>query len=178
MASTIIIAPSSSVRRATPIGLEHLRKKIPHYFHASLDVRDREGVLRFVDEVRPDLIVHAAAQPSHDRAAAIPFLDFEVNAVGSLHLLEEGRRSCPESPFIHMSTNKVYGDRPNHISLKGLDRRFEYADPAFEQGIPEDFSIDQSTHSLFGASKLSSDILVQEYGRYFICRPAASAAAA
>lgn len=147
--------------------LERLRAEIPGYAHAPLDIRDREGVLALVGQVRPDLIVHTAAQPSHDRAAQIPFLDFEVNALGTLHLLEAARRFCPESPFIHMSTNKVYGDRPNRIALRELATRFEYDDPAFEHGIAEDFSIDQSMHSLFGASKVAGDVLVQEYGRYF-----------
>ena len=117
--------------------LERLRREIPGYRHSALDIRDRERVLELLDEVRPELIIHAAAQPSHDRAADIPFLDFEVNALGTLHLLEAARRSCPESPFIHMSTNKVYGDRPNGIALRELDTRFDYADPAFEHGIPE-----------------------------------------
>jgi len=147
--------------------LEQLRREIPDYRHAALDIRDREGVLAFIDHLRPDLIIHTAAQPSHDRAAAIPFLDFEVNALGTLHLLEAARRSCPESPFIHMSTNKVYGDRPNAIPLNETETRFDYADPEFQHGIPEEFSIDQSKHSLFGASKVAADIMVQEYGRYF-----------
>jgi CDP-paratose 2-epimerase len=147
--------------------LERLRQEIPDYKHAGLDIRDRDGVLALFDEVRPGLVIHTAAQPSHDRATSIPFLDFEVNALGTLHLLEAARRSCPESPFIHMSTNKVYGDRPNRIALRELDTRFDYDDPAFANGIPEDLSIDQSKHSLFGASKTAGDILVQEYGRYF-----------
>jgi len=147
--------------------LERLRREIPGYQHQALDIRERDKLLAFVDELRPNLIIHTAAQPSHDRAASIPFLDFEVNAVGTLHMLEAARRSCPESPFIHMSTNKVYGDRPNQIALKELETRFEYDDPAFENGIPESFSIDQSKHSLFGASKVASDVMVQEYGRYF-----------
>ncbi len=147
--------------------LERLRREIPGYQHSALDIRDRDGVLELLDQLRPDLIIHTAAQPSHDRAAAIPFLDFEVNALGTLHLLEGARRSCPESPFIHMSTNKVYGDRPNTIALTETALHYEYADPAFEHGIPEDFSIDQSKHSLFGASKVASDVMVQEYGRYF-----------
>ena len=104
--------------------LEHLRREIPGYRHAPLDIRNRDGVLALIDELRPDLIIHTAAQPSHDRAAAIPFLDFEVNALGTLHLLEAARRSCPESPFIHMSTNKVYGDRPNAILLSETTTRF------------------------------------------------------
>jgi len=144
-----------------------LRQTLPRYRHVALDIRDREGVLSLVRDCRPNLIIHTAAQPSHDRAAQIPFLDFEVNAVGTLNLLEAMRQFCRDTPFVHMSTNKVYGDRPNQIALLELDRRWEYADPAYEHGIPESFSIDQSKHSLFGASKVAGDILVQEYGRYF-----------
>jgi CDP-paratose 2-epimerase len=144
-----------------------LQETLPRFHHHELDVRDRSGLLDLVADVRPGLIVHAAAQPSHDRAAGIPFDDFDTNAGGTLNLLEAARRYCSESPFIHMSTNKVYGDRPNTIRLKELDTRWEYDDPAFAEGIPESFPIDQSTHSLFGASKLASDVLVQEYGRYF-----------
>ena len=147
--------------------LERLRRDVPGYRHEALDIRNREGVLALVKALRPNLIVHTAAQPSHDRAAAIPFLDFEVNALGTLHMLEAARQFCPESPFIHMSTNKVYGDRPNTILLRELETRWEYADAAFENGIAEDFPIDQSKHSLFGASKVAADVMVQEYGRYF-----------
>src|ERR1700722_9392173 len=143
-----------------------LQREIPGYRHEALDIRNRDGVLALMKELSPDLIIHAAAQPSHDRAAAIPFLDFEVNAVGTLNLLEAARRSCPESPFIYMSTNKVYGDRPNTIALRELPTRWDYADPAYEHGIAEDFSIDQSKHSVFGASKVAGDVMVQEYGRY------------
>jgi CDP-paratose 2-epimerase len=144
-----------------------LKQRIPDYTHAALDIRNRDELLPFVASLKPDLIIHAAAQPSHDRAAAIPFLDFEVNALGTLHMLEAARQSCPESPFIYMSTNKVYGDRPNTIPLKELETRWEYDDPAFANGIAEDFSIDQSKHSIFGASKVAGDVMVQEYGRYF-----------
>jgi CDP-paratose 2-epimerase len=147
--------------------LERLRREIPNYSHHAIDIRDRDAVLSLIDQLRPSLIVHTAAQPSHDRAAAIPFLDFETNALGTLHMLEAARRSCPESPFIHMSTNKVYGDRPNSIALTELETRWDYADPAHVNGIAEDFPIDQSKHSLFGASKVAADIMVQEYGRYF-----------
>lgn len=147
--------------------LERLQREIPRYVHSSLDIRQRDEVIKLLEDVRPDLIVHTAAQPSHDRAASIPFLDFEINAVGTLNLLEACRHSCPDSPFVHMSTNKVYGDRPNTIPLVELDTRYEYGDPAYAEGVPETFPIDQSTHSLFGASKLAGDILVQEYGRYF-----------
>ncbi|HTF99099.1 MAG TPA: NAD-dependent epimerase/dehydratase family protein [Nitrospirota bacterium] len=138
-----------------------------NFEHHELDIRDRGGVLALVARIMPAVIIHTAAQPSHDRAAAIPFDDFDTNAVGTLNLLEAARRSCPESPFIHMSTNKVYGDRPNTIALRELETRWDYDDPAYANGIPETFSIDQSKHSLFGASKVASDIMVQEYGRYF-----------
>ncbi len=144
-----------------------LRREIPNYQHEAVDIRDRARLLALFDKIRPNLIVHAAAQPSHDRAAAIPFLDFEVNALGTLHMLEAARQFCPESPFIHMSTNKVYGDRPNTIRLKETPTRWDYDDPAYAHGIAEDFSIDQSKHSLFGASKVASDVMAQEYGRYF-----------
>ena len=144
-----------------------LEAEVPGYQHAAVDIRDRDAVLRIVEDTRPGLIIHTAAQPSHDRAAAIPFLDFEVNALGTLHLLEAARRFCPEAPFVHMSTNKVYGDRPNMLPLKELPTRWDYADPAYEHGIAEDFPIDQSTHSIFGASKVAADVMVQEYGRYF-----------
>lgn len=139
----------------------------PTFRHAELDIRDRAGVLKLVADVAPDFIVHAAAQPSHDLAASRPFDDFDVNAVGTLNLLEAARRHAPEAVFVHMSTNKVYGDRPSAVRLKELPTRWDYADPAYEPGIPEDFPIDQSKHSLFGASKVAADVMVQEYGRYF-----------
>jgi CDP-paratose 2-epimerase len=137
------------------------------FVHHELDIRDRQGVIDLIAQVKPDAIVHTAAQPSHDRAAAIPFDDFDTNAVGTLNMLEAARRACPESPFVHMSTNKVYGDRPNTIALKELETRWDYDDPAYTHGISEDFSIDQSKHSLFGASKVAADVIAQEYGRYF-----------
>jgi len=142
-------------------------REFSSYHHRDLDIRDREDILDLMRDLRPGLIVHAAAQPSHDRAAAIPFLDFEVNAVGTLNLLEAARQFCAETPFVHMSTNKVYGDRPNRIPLTELETRWEYADPSFLEGIPESFSIDQSKHSIFGASKVAGDVMAQEYGRYF-----------
>jgi CDP-paratose 2-epimerase len=151
----------------TSWSLDRLRRAIPDYRHENTDIRDRDRVLALVKELRPDVIVHSAAQPSHDRAASIPFLDFEVNALGTLHLLEAARQFCPETPFIHMSTNKVYGDRPNTLPLVEMETRWDYSDPAYEHGIAEDLPIDQSTHSLFGASKAAGDLLVQEYGRYF-----------
>jgi CDP-paratose 2-epimerase len=147
--------------------LERLRKAHPSFQHHELDIRDRIGVRALVKEVQPQAIVHAAAQPSHDLAAKRPFDDFDVNAVGTLNMLEAVRGSCPEAPFIHMSTNKVYGDRPNVIRLEELATRMDYADLTYKDGIAEDFPIDQSKHSVFGASKVAADIMVQEYGRYF-----------
>ena len=144
-----------------------LQAELARFTHHELDIRDRQGVLDLVAAIRPAALVHTAAQPSHDRAAAIPFDDFDTNAVGTLNLLEAARRSCPESPFVHMSTNKVYGDAPNRIPLVEQPTRWEYADPAYAAGIPETFSIDASKHSLFGASKVAADVMVQEYGRYF-----------
>ena len=147
--------------------LKELQDSIPDFTHHELDIRDRTKVLDLIKEVKPDAIVHAAAQPSHDKAASIPFDDFDVNAVGTINLLEAVRQFCTESPFVHMSTNKVYGDGPNNIKLKELDKRWEYDDSKFVDGIPETFSIDQCKHSLFGASKVAADVMVQEYGRYF-----------
>jgi CDP-paratose 2-epimerase len=146
---------------------QRLVESLPGFRHHELDIRNRQGVLDLVKVLRPVGIIHTAAQPSHDRAAAIPFDDFDTNAVGTLNLLEAARQFCPEAPFIHMSTNKVYGDRPNTIPLKELETRWDYDDPAFMNGISELFSIDQSKHSLFGASKVAADVMVQEYGRYF-----------
>lgn len=146
---------------------KRLATELSGFIHHELDIRDRASVLALVKEIKPDAIVHTAAQPSHDRAAAIPFDDFDTNAVGTLNLLEAARQAAPEAPFVHMSTNKVYGDAPNRIALKELDTRWDYADAAYENGIAENFTIDQSKHSLFGASKVAADVMVQEYGRYF-----------
>lgn len=146
---------------------QRLLENYENFEHIELDIRDRARVQECIKSLQPDLLVHTAAQPSHDLAASRPFDDFDVNAVGTLNLLEAVRQSCPETVFVHMSTNKVYGDRPNTISLKELETRWDYDDPNYDQGIPEHFSIDQSKHSLFGASKVAADIMVQEYGRYF-----------
>jgi len=151
----------------TSWNLERLRGVTRRFEHRDVDVRDRESILRALAEDRPDLIVHCAAQPSHDLAASRPFDDFDVNAVGTLNLLEGARRSCPESPFVFVSTNKVYGDAPNELELVELETRFDYADPAYREGIDESMRIDATMHSLFGASKVAADVLVQEYGRYF-----------
>jgi len=146
---------------------QRLVNRHPNLVHHELDLRDRRGVEDLVSSIKPDAIVHCAAQPSHDLAAFRPFDDFDVNAVGTLNVLEAARQYCPEAPFVHMSTNKVYGDAPNRIALRETQTRWDYADPDFANGIAENFSIDQSMHSLFGASKVAADVMVQEYGRYF-----------
>jgi CDP-paratose 2-epimerase len=147
--------------------LERLRKTTRRFTHYHRDIRDREGMLRLIDELRPQLIIHCASQPSHDLAKDRPFDDFDVNAAGTLNLLEAARRFCPESPFIFMSTNKVYGDAPNELPLVEQETRWEYARPEDYHGIGETCRIDASLHSLFGASKVAADVMVQEYGRYF-----------
>ncbi|MEH2285007.1 MAG: NAD-dependent epimerase/dehydratase family protein [Nostoc sp.] len=146
---------------------KRLASELKGFVHHEIDIRDRTAILDLIDSLRPDAIVHTAAQPSHDLAASIPFDDFETNAVGTLNLLEATRQFVPDAPFVHMSTNKVYGDAPNEIPMVELATRWDYADSAYEHGIPESFRIDQSKHSLFGASKVAADIMVQEYGRYF-----------
>jgi len=146
---------------------KRLVETFPAFQHVELDIRNRDGVLKLLADVKPQLIVHTAAQPSHDLAASRPFDDFDVNAVGTLNMLEATRRAAPEAVFVHMSTNKVYGDAPNSIRLKELPTRWDYDDPVYEHGIAESFTIDQSKHSLFGASKVAGDVMVQEYGRYF-----------
>ncbi len=144
-----------------------LESTCKRFRHQELDIRDRAAVDQLFNEHPFDLVIHAAAQPSHDLAASRPFDDFDVNAVGTLNMLEACRRHRPDAVFIHMSTNKVYGDGPNHVPLKELETRWDYADPAYEHGIAEDFSIDHTLHSLFGASKVAGDVLAQEYGKYF-----------
>jgi len=147
--------------------LERLKGATRHFRHAPLDIRDRDAVLALFRENRFDLIIHCAAQPSHDKAAEIAFLDFEVNAMGTVNLLEAARQHCRDSAFIFMSTNKVYGDAPNEKSLVETPTRYDYSDPADYEGIDESCRIDRTTHSLFGASKVAADIYAQEYGRYF-----------
>jgi CDP-paratose 2-epimerase len=147
--------------------LERLQAATRHFTAHDLDVRDRAGLARLVRDVRPDLVVHCAAQPSHDLAAQRPFDDFDVNAGGTLNLLEAVRQHRPDAPFVHMSTNKVYGDAPNELPLVEHETRFDYADPEDCHGIAETCRIDGTLHSVFGASKLAADVMVQEYGRYF-----------
>ena len=154
-------------RGDTAPNLERLRAATRRFTHHNRDIRDRAEMLRLFEDLRPDLVVHCAAQPSHDLAAKRPFDDFEVNAVGTLNLLEAAHRWAPESPFAFMSSNKVYGDGPNELPIVELETRWEYADPDDWNGIAENFRVDSTMHSLFGVSKLAADTMVQEYGRYF-----------
>ncbi len=152
---------------STYTNLKRIKEKFSNYKHFNVDIRNRSEIYEIINDLRPSAIVHTAAQPSHDKAASIPFLDFEVNALGTLNLLEAVRSSCKDSPFVHLSTNKVYGDRPNKVDLIEKETRWEYKGDLYKKGISEDMSIDNCTHSLFGVSKASSDLMVQEYGRYF-----------
>jgi CDP-paratose 2-epimerase len=147
--------------------IAQLKSKYKNFYNFEIDIRDKDVILGLFKKIKFDIVIHTAAQPSHDKAASIPFEDFETNANGTLHLLEAVRQYNKDCIFIHMSTNKVYGDKPNTLNLVELDTRYEYADLEYTNGINENFSIDQSKHSLFGASKVAADIMVQEYGRYF-----------
>jgi len=151
----------------TTWSLNQIKKQFKGFSNFNIDIRDRDQVLKLVKDINPGAIVHTAAQPSHDLAASRPFDDFDVNAVGTLNLLEANRRVDPTVPFVHMSTNKVYGDAPNYLNLNELETRYDYADFEYYNGIKESFTIDQSKHSIFGASKVAADVMVQEYGRYF-----------
>ena len=151
----------------TTWNLERLRRCTRNFTHYNIDIRDRTALEDLFRVNRFDLIVHCAAQPSHDKARDIPVLDFEVNALGTVNLLEAMRLNCPEAVFIFLSTNKVYGDAPNEFPLKELETRWDYARPDDYNGITENCRIDRTLHSLFGASKASADLMAQEYGRYF-----------
>lgn len=146
---------------------QRLIDRFSNFRHVEVDIRNRAQVVAELGLIKPDAIVHTAAQPSHDLAASRPFDDFDTNAVGTMNMLEATRLSCTDAPFVHMSTNKVYGDAPNEIPLVENGSRWDYADSQYENGIDENFRIDRSKHSLFGASKVAADIMVQEYGRYF-----------
>jgi CDP-paratose 2-epimerase len=151
----------------TSNNIKQLEADFPSFKNYALDIRSRDAVLSFIKDIRPGAVIHTAAQPSHDLAASRPFDDFDVNAVGTLNLLEANRCTDVTVPFVHLSTNKVYGDAPNFLHLVEDDTRYDFKDPAYYNGINENFPIDQSKHSLFGASKLAADVMVQEYGRYF-----------
>lgn len=169
-----VVGADNNMRQAFfgPVGntlwnLERLKRSTRRFSPVPLDIRDRDGVMNLFREHRFDLIVHCAAQPSHDKAADIAMLDFEVNALGTVNLLEATRQYCRDATFIFMSTNKVYGDAPNEKPLRELETRYDFADPADYDGIDESCRIDSTLHSLFGASKLAADVYAQEYGRYF-----------
>src|ERR1700730_5917845 len=147
--------------------LERLKGVTQQFTHAAFDIRDRAAIEELFTDHRFDLIVHCAAQPSHDKAREIPLVDFEVNALGTVNLLEATRLHCPDAVFLFLSTNKVYGDAPNEIPLKELDTRYDYARPEDFKGVTETCRIDRTLHSLFGASKAAADRVAQEYGRYF-----------
>ncbi len=151
----------------TSWNLERLLRETKRFEHNHLDVRERESIMALFERHRPALVVHCAAQPSHDLAASRPFDDFDINAVGTLNLLEASRRWSPDAPFVFLSTNKVYGDAPSELEFVELETRWDYADPTYRDGIDETMRIDETMHSLFGASKVAADVLVQEYGRYF-----------
>lgn len=149
---------------------ERLQKQYKNYFALDIDIRDETAISMVFGRYRQniELIIHAAAQPSHDWSAKEPLTDFTINAHGTMILLEAARRHCPEAVFIFTSTNKVYGDAPNRLPLKENNTRWELPeDHEWFDGIPETMSIDMSLHSIFGASKVAADVLVQEYGRYF-----------
>jgi CDP-paratose 2-epimerase len=147
--------------------LQRLKDSTKRFAHAELDIRDRQGIDELFKTHRFDLIVHCAAQPSHDKARDIPLLDFEVNALGTINLLEATRQHCREAVFVFLSTNKVYGDAPNEIPMKELETRYDYARSEDFDGVDETCRIDRTLHSLFGASKAAADLVAQEYGRYF-----------
>jgi len=151
----------------TTFNRQRLLATCKRFRHVSIDIRDRDGIDALFRDTPIDLVIHAAAQPSHDLAASRVFEDFEVNALGTLNLLEACRKHRSNAAFILVSTNKVYGDAPNHLPLKEMATRYEYADAAFANGISESLTIDQSTHSLYGVSKAAGDLLAQEYGKYF-----------
>jgi len=145
--------------------VQALSQDIKSYRHYSVDIRDRHTMREICERERPDFIIHAAAQPSHDKAASIPYDDFDVNAVGTMNLLVAARDFCPDSPLCFTSTNKVYGDRPNKLALVEMEKRYDYAEG--RNGIDESMSIDSCLHSIFGASKVAADVMCQEFGRYF-----------
>jgi CDP-paratose 2-epimerase len=158
--------PSASTAHVT----ERLERRYDEFQSVDMDIRDRDGVLRLFEQHAGDLelVIHTAAQPSHDWAAKEPETDFTVNANGTLNLLEAARLHCPDATFIFCSTNKVYGDLPNHLPLVDLGTRLELPeDDRYHEGIDTSMSIDRSMHSLFGVSKAAADLMVQEYGRYF-----------
>jgi CDP-paratose 2-epimerase len=172
--ASLVLGVDNNMRREffgpagdTTWNLRGLLRATRHFRFRDLDVRNREGVAALLGEFGFDLVLHCAAQPSHDKAREIPLVDFDVNAGGTLNLLEATRQHCKEAVFIQMSTNKVYGDAPNELPMVELPTRFDYARSEDHAGISEMCRVDRSLHSIFGASKLAADILAQEYGRSF-----------
>lgn len=151
----------------TAWNLKRVQAITKNFRHHNADIRDRQAMSKMMFELKPDFVIHCAAQPSHDLAASRPFDDFDVNALGTMNLIEAVRPAAPEAVFCFMSTNKVYGDAPNELALKELETRWEYAQARDYDGIDEGMRIDRCKHSLFGASKVAADVIVQEYGRYF-----------
>lgn len=151
----------------TTWNLNRLKSQTKNFTHNDLDIRNRDDVFNFFQENKFDAIIHCAAQPSHDKARDIALMDFDVNAVGTVNLLEATRQNFPETPFIHVSTNKVYGDSPNELPMKELETRWDYEREEDYNGITEECRIDRTLHSLFGASKTAGDVMAQEYGKYF-----------
>jgi len=147
--------------------LEYLRKECPNFIHYNIDIRNRSAIFDIFKQNPPDIIIHCAAQPSHDLAKDRPLDDFEVNALGTVNLLEATRQYAPDAAFVFASTNKVYGNSPNEIAIRELPTRWEYERPVDYNGVTEGCRIDNCLHSLFGASKASADIMCQEYGKYF-----------
>jgi len=147
--------------------IRRLKETVRYFKHVDLDIRDQAELKMLFQQHRFDRIIHCAAQPSHDKAKDFPLLDFEVNALGTINLLEMTRLFSPEAVFIHLSTNKVYGETPNEFPLVELATRWDYANASDHDGVSEECRIDRTTHSLFGASKTAGDVVAQEYGRYF-----------
>lgn len=147
--------------------IKYLKEKLKNYEHFNLDIRDKKKLFKIFKKFKPDAIAHCAGQPSHDLAAKIISDDFEVNSLGTLNVLDCTHKVVPKSPVVFLSTNKVYGDNPNKLLLKEYAKRWEFKGAIYKKGIDEKLSIDNCTHSFFGASKLSADIYTQEYGNYF-----------
>jgi CDP-paratose 2-epimerase len=152
---------------STLSNLELLKAQTKRFESHAIDVRDREAIFDLIGKHRPELVIHCAAQPSHDKAREIPLVDFEVNAVGTLNMLEGVRRHSPDAVFCHMSTNKVYGDAPNEVPMTEHATRFDYSRKEDHHGIAETCRIDRTLHSVFGASKTAADVMAQEYGKYY-----------
>ena len=152
---------------STAWNLELLQRETSHFTHHNINICHREQIFDLFSKHRFDRVIHCAAQPSHDKAKDIPLLDFDVNAGGTINMLEATRQHSPDAVFIQMSTNKVYGDAPNELPLKELETRWDYARPEDFHGISESCRIDNTMHSLFGASKTAADVIAQEYGKYF-----------